>query len=654
MAPKKIAEKNDAKNKRQRSSADEESDDQQPMIIAKPKPPPSGGAGKIPAKPPPAKEGDESLKDSSSEDEGLQPMTIAKPKAPPSGGAGKSPTAITVEVPDGKILAKPVGTKPCKLTGTIMGACIKKTDKGPSSVKATIAISNIDPGHKEVIRAGQITGLVLAKDEKVKKEDGSLVYATLMDGSVDPTMKVGGGALQFTLQNLKGDKGVRETTVKELVPGATIELTDPKFGQVDHGSVYLKAESFKVTEKVSSEAPRSGVEKAMATARCSGGMLLVTGGFHCEAFCSTNAPTEKMNADFAKVKAALATSKDAFVKEASFLPKYEAPTDPLHLLGGDSPQMPPVLCFYKTKLPNGGGGVLVNDATLAIYLHKQGPTDELIKAFHGTPVATTVVKAWAIQDSKFMGLIVTLDTELQFVPDPAAPPKKSQYTLTVDGPSIGVPLSYLAAPFGVNDRGTLDLLMEGGVISSAHMLVMPDGIKADNKYGFALKYPCQITIDARNTLRTVALSLSPKCVQTMYGDAKMSTPAVGIGESLVDLIPIDPTKNETDKKPIVATHEDQGGVASLRTTPVELGDKTLEYYGVVKNMLDVTQAAGNFECGTDSDVGTAAFLDVFGGKYALALDAVKKGTAAIFAVRVAPKTATVAAGSAAGSSAGSA
>ena len=47
-------------------------------------------------------------------------------------------------------------------------------------------------------------------------------------------------------------------------------------------------------------------------------------------------------------------------------------------------------------------------------------------------------------------------------------------------------------------------------------------------------------------------------------------------------------------------------------------------------------------------------LDVFGGKYALALDAVKKGTAAIFAVRVAPKTATVAAGSAAGSSAGSA
>jgi len=105
-------------------------------------------------------------------------------------------------------------------------------------------------------------------------------------------------------------------------------------------------------------------------------------------------------------------------------------------------------------------------------------------------------------------------------------------------------------------------------------------------------------------------------------------------------------KKEDDRGhwPKVSTLQD-GGVVSLRETAVLFEDATLEFYGVVPKMADLSQGPKMLRCGTDTKVGNAAFLEVFNGEPTLALDAVKKGSAAIFAVRVAPKKETVAAGS---------
>ena len=128
--------------------------------------------------------------------------------------------------------------------------------------------------------------------------------------------------------------------------------------------------------------------------------------------------------------------------------------------------------------------------------------------------------------------------------------------------------------------------------------------------------------------------LSAKMVKKLYGGAAATTPAVGIAESLSDAL------KDKDHAPKVATLQD-GGVVSLREKLAEPDDDTLEFYGVVPKMADLTQSEGMLNCGTDTKVGDAAFLKAFNDQPALALDAVKKGAAAIFAVRVAPKTTTV-------------
>ena len=62
-------------------------------------------------------------------------------------------------------------------------------------------------------------------------------------------------------------------------------------------------------------------------------------------------------------------------------------------------------------------------------------------------------------------------------------------------------------------------------------------------------------------------------------------------------------------------------------------------------VLTRSQGEGMLKCGTDSKVGDPVFLKTFENKPAVALDAVKKGAAAIFAVRTKPVKKSVDAGS---------
>ena len=92
---------------------------------------------------------------------------------------------MAVEVPDAKLLAQPIGAPKYTFTGMVLGASVKSNDKGPTAVKVTTAIIDISPtAGKTVLRAGAMTALVLAKEEKVSALDGSQVYGKLIDTSV--------------------------------------------------------------------------------------------------------------------------------------------------------------------------------------------------------------------------------------------------------------------------------------------------------------------------------------------------------------------------------------------------------------------------------------------------------------------------------------
>lgn len=64
----------------------------------------------------------------------------------------------------------------------------KSNDKGPTSVKVNVSTDNISDAGKEVVRAGQLTTFVHAKEEKVSMSNGAQVYAKLIDESVTPTV----------------------------------------------------------------------------------------------------------------------------------------------------------------------------------------------------------------------------------------------------------------------------------------------------------------------------------------------------------------------------------------------------------------------------------------------------------------------------------
>ena len=209
--------------------------------------------------------------------------------------------------------------------------------------------------------------------------------------------------------------------------------------------------------------------------------------------------------------------------------------------------------------------------------------------------------------------------------------------LTLPGATLKVPFCMLAAPFGVNERTTAELLMTN-IIPYANMIVAPAKAKIyTRKYDdpayiqdVYIETQNQVTIDVLTTFRNVALRLSPDTVVKMFGGATHSVTVPMSGESLIDMI-------STDHKPTVGTLT-TGGVVSLRETAVLLKDETLEFYGVVPNAFKIAQADGNVECGTNQTVGDAAFLNVGGGTTDGCATMLKNGELGVFAVRVTAKT----------------
>ena len=164
--------------------------------------------------------------------------------------------------------------------------------------------------------------------------------------------------------------------------------------------------------------------------------------------------------------------------------------------------------------------------------------------------------------------------------------------LTINGPTLKVPLAVLAAPFGVNERTTAELLMEN-VIPGANMAFMPAKAKvftrdhgnSDYVQQVSIDSADQFTIDILTTFRNTSLRVSPGMVTELYNNGGISIPVQLSGESLIDMMP-------GDRKPILSTLAG-GGVASLRETAIGLSDETLEFYAVVADMMKITQAEGN-------------------------------------------------------------
>ena len=603
------------------------------------------------------------MDDESDSDDDFAPATTAKPIKKASSAKGDASTEtknVAVEVPEGKLLAQPIGAPKSTVSGVVLGVSVKSNDKGPTTVKITVAITDISPtAGKDVLRAGAMTALVLAKEEKVTTLDGSPVYAKLINTSVFPTMKPTAGIFQVSLTNLKGAKGVREQTVGEIKPGATIQMKEVKL-DVYNGNAYTKCDEFKVTSKASNEAPHEGVKNAIEKVRLtSGEALLLSGGFNCTVFSKPACPDSEVSADFAKVTARLAAAKDDYAAAAAtYLPKFATSEEPL-LLSDDGTRIAPCLCFHFTKVgleskTGTKSTPLLNDAKYALLQRKEDPdaplTELLGAGYKGGPLVSAGINTYQEIQTKRSGACYAVMTTLSFIPDIRALPSRAKSILTVDGPTVIAPLAFFAAPFGVNERATLELIMEN-VIPLGNMLMLPDKTKMkreDTPGGTVcecwLDAACMLTIDVLETLRNLALRLSRKCVKKIYGGADSSTPAVGIAESLIDALK-DDDKGHT---PTVATLN-EGGVASLRETLVDLNDSTLEFYCVVPKMAELAQGEGMLGCGLDQDVGVRAFLETFDPTaqkaYALALDAVKRGNAAIFAVRVVAKKTKVGAGS---------
>ena len=140
-------------------------------------------------------------------------------------------------------------------------------------------------------------------------------------------------------------------------------------------------------------------------------------------------------------------------------------------------------------------------------------------------------------------------------------------------------------------------------------------------------------MDVRTTFRNVALCISHNTVMSLYTDAEVSEPVSLSGESLLDMMGGDGHK---PKRPTSVEFK----VVSLRETATLLSPSH-EYYAVVPNMLKITHADGNMNCGTDPTVGDAAFLEVGGGSVDGCAAMLKKGEIAVFAIQIKKATTTV-------------
>ena len=597
--------------------------------------------------------GDGDGDDTSSDDDWFQPTKIAKTAESTATSAGPAPQDKidpTIEVPEGRTLACPLNSK-CVATGRIVASSAKVKNGAPTSVKVSVSITNIEGGGKDILRTGTMTSFLVAEQEPVTTAAGTHPHAILIPTDVTPTVKITCGILQCTLM-LKGGKGEKESQVQKLVPGAIIQLTNTRFSKRGMDNVYMSCEEFKVTTAANREAPREGAMVAVDTVRASGNALAVSAGFHCTAFRGNEPPADNVAAAWTIVKEAIGAEKAAFaIGVRNVNPHYDTPTSEMLLVDEESNTLAPVLCFHRTKVEHPkvlNTGLLWNGAEIAVFYSRNGKyknPETLHKAFNGAPIVATDFEGCARPiEAGRLGTLYTIATTLSFVPDYAtSAPARFNNILKVPGPFIKAPVSFFAAPFGVNVRSIADLLMEN-VIPFANMIVMPNKCKIyaltyeDTSYtqDCLLDAQSQLTIDVRTTLRNVALLLSAKTIAKLYDGAPTSTPVVASGGALTDML-------AEDSMPTISTLANYGGVVSLFETAVTFDDPTLEFYGVVTGMANIAKAEGNLHCGTDPSIGEAAFEKALGGTKLT--EKMKWGAAAVFAVRVSPKKISVASSS---------
>lgn len=542
--------------------------------------------------------------------------------------------SCSVRVPDGFLLAHdPSSTNVVK--GLLLGSSAKSNPDGPTSVKASIRVLAVSGAGADFIRHNDLNLILMTKMERVETDSGVRVYAKLIDTTVSPVIYKG-VILHVTLVlGRLSHKGMREAAVRDLSPGAEVELRDLVFAKRGVEVPWLSSSEFKVTKRASLEAPRLGITMVIDSMRSFTSALLLSTTLNSTGARSQSAPSAQMEPAFQTTKSLLATTKKGTeAKITELFPNFSTPAEPLKIEESDQ-QIPPVFYFHKTKTQdprNPSKGVLFTDPKLAWFLHKTQP-DNLAETFPSGGCVGVEFTARSMGESKFLGLLYVVQTKLQLVPNASCLEAGPGSFLTLVGPTVKVPPSLVAAPFGVNDRSTAELLMEH-VLPHANMLLAPGKSKI-----FARTYDkttynqdviidtqSQLTIDVPTTLRNVGVRISQSTVAALYDGAEYSTPEPVSGESLVDML-------GTEHKPAVSTLSN-GGVVSLRETSTYLADDTLEFYAVFSGALKIAQADGNFACGTNDIVGDAAFRAASGES---AKNMLKTGEMGLFAVRVRAK-----------------
>ena len=570
---------------------------------------------------------------------------IVSSKMATNGAVDDTTLDSTLEVPEGYSLAyNPGQTNTIK--ALVTGASAKYNQIGPTSVKLTCKALNIKNAGADITRAGPMMAIALSKNDKVKDASGIDINARLIPTGTTPVLYKSTEMFSLTVTLGKlAHQGLKEDAVAKLVAGAEIELRDVYFNTSGMGMPWLTCTEFKVTK---TRASHNGMAFALDAIAGCGTSLMLGAALNSAVFRGAKAPTVEAKPSFNASKALVENTKaDLCGQLSGKYPSFNSPPGALKLEDSET-QVGPTLLFRKTKiLPPGveGKGVYFDDAKAALYFKRNGDLDKLAALFAGSAI---VASDWgmtrALTTHPTFGDMYVLPTKQSYIPNVEmiksdTTPFAMKHVLTVDnGITIKVPLTTLAAPFGVNERETLELLMNN-VYPVANMAFM--GTKAkiytrnydNNDYSqdMLIDTPNQFTVDVLSTLRNVGLRLSFETVSGLFGGAAFSTVAPISGESLVDMM-------GGDHKPVVSKLSANGGVASLREQSVVLKDDTLEFYGVVPNAIKIAMADGNLNCGTDETVGDAAFLAAGGGTVEGCAAMLKNRELAVFAVRVKTKT----------------
>ena len=551
----------------------------------------------------------------------------------------------TLKIPEGYSLAyNPGQTNMIKILA--IGASAKYNQNGPTSVKLTCKVLNIKNPGSDITRAGPMMTIGLSKNDKVKDASGIDINARLILTGTTPVLNKSTDifSLTVTLGKLT-HQGLKEGEVAKLVPGAEVELRDVYYNTSGMGMPWLTCTDFKVTK---TRASHDGVAFALNAIAGCGPSLMLGAALNSAVFRGGEASTVETKPCFDACKALIENTKTDLCGQLSVkYPSFNSPPETLKLEDSEA-QVGPTLLFHKTKIsPPGveGKGVFFDDAKKAFFFAKTGDANKLAALFAGGAVVASDLGATrSLTTHPTFGEMYVLPTKQIYILSvamlqPDATPCTMKHMLTVvNGITIKVPLATLAAPFGVNERKTLELLIDN-VYPVANMAFMPSKAKIymrnydndDYSQDVLIDTPNQFTVDVLDTFRNVGLRLSFDTVSGIFGGAAFSTVEPISGESLVDMM-------GGDHKPVLSKLSANGGVASLREQSIALNDNTLEFYGVVPNAIKVAMAEGNLKCGTDEKVGNAAFLAAGGGNISGCASMLKNRELAVFAVRVKTKT----------------